>query len=365
MNFSKEQSLSRLRGFTLVELLVVIGIIALLISILLPALNKARAQANYLKCQANLRSIGQAIQIYAYNYQGLLPEGQYGTTTLITTGTVNFLSNGAYVAAHGTDWTVLLQSVMSTNAGSVWGANGSGNGNFGSNAFTTSSRQVFTCPDAPEDAFTAPPSTEFSHYASHPRLMPQLGQADKYLTGGAGPPGPCLHSYTLAHIKRSSEIILIFDSSLIPITNGSGVPIGGWSVDGSGTLPVGFNLDQNAGAMDGNGFPPFMTDQYKITTSSNSATPPNTPISPGDPVSMLPMNSGKPVPISNVNQDGLNQANIRFRHLGNTTANALMVDGHVESFVFNLRAYNTWEAAPSGPPVGTNLLRKNIYVNPP
>ena len=61
------------KGFTLIELLVVISIIAMLLAILMPALGKVKKMAQRLVCGTNLKGLGNAIYVYAFDYEDNAP----------------------------------------------------------------------------------------------------------------------------------------------------------------------------------------------------------------------------------------------------------------------------------------------------
>jgi prepilin-type N-terminal cleavage/methylation domain-containing protein len=123
----RPSQLSRKGAFTLVELLVVIGIISVLIAILLPALTRARQQAMTVQCMSNMRQVGNAMLIYADQYDGYLFPDHLGwannTVYLTNPGDGSLIQNGpadTLVLSKPDQWNSYTYNTWTVKVLGVW-----------------------------------------------------------------------------------------------------------------------------------------------------------------------------------------------------------------------------------------------------
>ena len=283
-------------GFTLVELLVVIGIIAILIGMLLPALTRAKQAANLVVCQSSLRQVGQMIAIYQSQNNLYAPWGRVDRPMI---GQDVFASSAGPQPNGNVGW--IWVDTLSLLMGSP------------RNPDKTKSNQVVTANKVFFDKDTIevqPPwgGNYGNHYEGNIRYFSWTGMSD-----GATPP-----NYFLPHkgaVKDSARVMIVWCGNQNRETWGDGsAPDLSWGLD-----------DWRSGYDHGYIYPtPLFNVNYQqrlywlIPTMGDRSIFTNT------------LDGWKKMNIDPA-VDSWKGPYMRFRHLKNTTGNFLFADGHVEA----------------------------------
>ena len=192
--------MQRRKGFTLVELLVVIGIIAVLIAILMPALSKARQQALTVKCASNLHNMGIALTLYTNQFSAYPGHARFqgGIAAIWPTRLRNLMNNDQGVffcpaQEPGFEWQKTTGGGGATSADSVYGYNPG---------------EVLL------DVFTVPFSYGYNDWGFQPSGQGSIGADQQLGLGGDIIPGsPVMKEVRSSRVRKAAEMIAIADNT--------------------------------------------------------------------------------------------------------------------------------------------------------
>jgi prepilin-type processing-associated H-X9-DG protein/prepilin-type N-terminal cleavage/methylation domain-containing protein len=308
-------------GFTLVELLVVIGIIALLIGILVPVLNKARQASKAIACQSNLKTIGQGIHLYAAQNKGSLPWGFVYHRYDANTGAP--LANGYYT------WVSLIDNefgfALTKRAGGAWQGDAS---------------KVWKCPETGD---TFPHKMDYGqHMVAMPDMINEIaGEPSLGVAGTSAANMPVIKPATLTQLYPDNALVWDVPGTLF-------MPdwYPGWTqtfIDGGQLLDPNVPEYRYRGDSDAFAGDPYLSQNNSIWTPKKSF-------------------------YKNTNTDAnapggaeWGQTNVpRWRHNGNKVCNVAFADGSVQA----LQWYpGSAEEYPEG--VASDFKRKMIMIKWP
>jgi prepilin-type N-terminal cleavage/methylation domain-containing protein/prepilin-type processing-associated H-X9-DG protein len=301
------------QAFTLVELLVVIGIIAVLIGVLLPVLSRVQGRGRDLKCQANLRQLLIALRGYAEENRGTYP---YGVHWMVTAKPIPDARSSSDVReGSGNQGNFVSWAASITK----WMRRGKSRSNFDND--DTNFSEALLCPEA---------QMAYPHVVSYAMNM-VVGVAPELEFTVASRPNAQVRPANQSRMLK--DTVLIWDTACYPHEEDSVGYLVGGDIDGQ-RFWEGAGIPQYRYFSQGDPFAAFQAgfgnnDPVRLNVGSNIFYNIDPQAGPGGP--SFPY-----------------QGNLRFRHQGNTACNAGFVDGHVEAFVAKMnsnktvKSHNAW-----------------------